>query len=118
MIVPAPALLTLECSSSMPTLFHCMGTNSIELEFGVGLGDQLYSQLIFEPGFVKGNTGSVLSTGQQRPRLDGAIIWLSLQICEVRRCLLQIRKVLASGMATPPRYVCLGFMCFNAIRAP
>ena len=49
--------------------------NSIELEFGVGFGDQLYSHEIFEPGLVNGKTGSMFSTGQQRPLLDdGAML--------------------------------------------
>lgn len=64
----------------------------MEEHLGVGLGDQLYSQEILEPGFVKGKTSSLLSVGlqlrisdhvpndicqvsgqthQQRPRLDG-----------------------------------------------
>ena len=47
----------------------------MEVEFGVGLGDQLYSHEIFDPGFVKEKTGSTLSVGQQRPLLeDGAIV--------------------------------------------
>ena len=67
-----------------------MGTNWREEHLGVGLGDQLYSQEILEPGFVKGKTSSLLSVGlwlvisgylrmrvvcvqthQQRPRFDG-----------------------------------------------
>ena len=61
----------------MPTVFHCIGRNSMERDSGVGFGDQLYNHAIFEEGLVQGKTASVLwlSTGQQRPRLDlGAII--------------------------------------------
>jgi hypothetical protein len=56
-----------------------MGTNSIDLALGVGLGDQLYSHEILEPGLVKMKASSRpwLSVGQQRPRLDGgAMIYL------------------------------------------
>lgn len=63
------AALTFPGRASMSMWFHCIGTHSREVELGVGLGDQLYSQEIFEPGLVKGKTGSILSTGQQRPRL-------------------------------------------------
>lgn len=70
--VPAFTCLTFSCNLSASTVFHCIGTNSIEFASGVALGDQLYSQVTFEPGLVNGKTASVLwfSTGQQRPRLE------------------------------------------------
>lgn len=37
-------------------------------------GDQLYSQEILLPGFVKGWRGVGLATGQERPRLEGGIV--------------------------------------------
>ncbi len=54
----------------------------------MGFGDQLYNQVMVEPGFVKGNTGSVLSTGQQRPLLGlGAISMSRLRYSLDERCL-------------------------------